>query len=611
MKKIIISFLFLIIYSLSFSYSYPDYDIFIKGKEEYYSRNFKEAQQQFETLLRIFPKSTVLENNYGYFFIGMNYYNLQQYKKASFYLEKATYSPKNFFGKNNDPVDKILFFSERDFALGNSLIKIGEIKKGITYLKRLNFTNFIPNSAKNEALSLLILSEYNDFYKEKFELKFKYNFNMIKYMPTSEILNIGKFYTNKGDYNLAAKYYQYILDNNFKINKKEIYKEYFKNLINLKEYNKILELTQNSSQDYKGIFNFYRGIAFYEKKDFVRALYNFQNIKDINYLDEANFYTASIYYILKDYYSAIKYAEKIQNKSMLVEIILGFSYLETNDMNKFKITVKNLEKKSPSNYVILYFSTILKNEKTKFSTDNLKTLGKLVDNILKNSKNLPKDFMKKSNELEIKELSDISNFGDKELLKINFDKSNLLDNNSLITSYATTKILEHGKFYSLAFQNSKRNLTNFIKYRELTPYEFPLYFNEIIKYSAKKYDIPEELIYTVLHELSGFNIYYMSNDLKFGLMGISYLTNKNYSLSEIFNPEINIDIGAKLLKKYIELYNGNKFLALIHYIYGENYAKNLNISNGNINFDSIIMPIDKFKIKNTIFTYLFYLKLYN
>ena len=61
----------------------------------------------------------------------MNYYNLQQYKKASFYLEKATYSPKNFFGKNNDPVDKILFFSERDFALGNSLIKIGEIKKGI------------------------------------------------------------------------------------------------------------------------------------------------------------------------------------------------------------------------------------------------------------------------------------------------------------------------------------------------------------------------------------------------------------------------------------------------------------------------------------------------
>lgn len=610
MKKLLKYFLFLIICSLSYAGDFIDYELFTQGKEDYYLGNYKKAQEKFDKLLQLFPKSSVFNRNYAYFFIGMNYYKMANYKKACFYLEKATYVPKDFWDKEINPLDKILFFSERDYALGNSFININEIDKGITYLKRLDYTDYMPNSANNEAMALMTLSKVSKTYMDKFDLKFNFDFSKIKEFSGKQLIEIGKFYTNEKNYKMALKFYEYIIDNGIRIGhyKEDVYNNYFKILLELNRYDEILKITKNPPKRYEEIFKFYRGQAFYEKKEFSRALYTFQNIKDEKFYEKSLYYMASIYYILKDYNLTIKYANLIDKKDMMTQSILGYSYLYIGDKKKFNELAQNYIKEYKDTYLALYFKMILDDEFNFMDMDNMKNLGKFADKIIDESKSLPENFIKKADILEMKELNEIGKFGDKELLKINFDKGNFIKISDLSSSFIITNILEKSKFYSLAYSNSKQNLLKFMEYRDLINYEFPLYYKDDVLEISKKYEIKKELIYVILHDLSKFDMYYISEGQRFGLMGIKY--KKGDSFQKIFMPKSNIEIGVKILKEYIDEYNGNEIKAMIRYIYGKDIAENLKFYDKNINFDSIIIPSIRYEIKNTILTYIFYTKLY-
>ena len=65
---------------------------------------------------------------------------------------------------------------------------------------------------------------------------------------------------------------------------------------------RILNFTANVSElQLKNLYNYYRGLAFYQMKDFSRALYLLNNIKDEKYYSKANYYIAGIYFALADY----------------------------------------------------------------------------------------------------------------------------------------------------------------------------------------------------------------------------------------------------------------------------------------------------------------------
>ena len=156
------------------------------------------------------------------------------------------------------------------------------------------------------------------------------------------------------------------------------------------------------------------------------------------------------------------------------------------------------------------------------------------------------------------------------------------------------------------------SLKDFADYKELFRYNFPLYYQDIIRECSKKYDVPQELIYTIIHTITGFNPFYISDDSKFGIMNIPYTDDNSLRFFELFDVNTNIEEGTKILKNLLTKYNGNKIKTLIAYVYGEEYLDLIFFGYTNdINFASVTIPEERFFLQNMFMTYIFYSRIYN
>ena len=347
-------------------------------------------------------------------------------------------------------------------------------------------------------------------------------------------------------------------------------------------------------------------------KDFTRALFLFEGITSKDYVSNARYYSAGIYFALGDYKSTIENAKKITSKTVISQSMLAFSYLYLNDEKMFVKTAKEVIDKYSNTYVATYFYLLLENKKNiPTHITSLQDLAIIVTEIIKNGQELPPNFIKKADLLEMEQLSEIAKYGDRELLQLSFDRGSFLNHDSLAYGYSTTLILESGEFYSLALKNSMNYMREFLNYKKLMKYNYPLYFKNIVDYCSKKYDVPQEMIYTIMHNISEFNIYYVSEDAKFGIMGISYSPSEKYTIAEMFDPRVNMEIGTKILRKYLDKYDGNKLKALIAYTNGEKYVSTLYFNDNNdLSFSSIIIPEERYFLENIFLAYVFYSKLY-
>lgn len=614
MKKIISIFIFFIYFNLGFSYKNQDYTLFLDGKKAYYSKNYSLAQLNFETLMKTFPSSLILSNNYAYFYIGMNYYHLENYEKAAYYLEKAVYISTNLL-TDNSQTENLHLFAERDFALGDSLMKIGETQKAITYLNRVGSNTYYPFISYYEKKALEILKEYSPIYERKLQLKFEYNFSVMNDFSIPELLKVGKFYSSKKDYEKASEFYTLLLnDNNLSQKEKaEIYTDYFELLMANKEYDEILKLTKNYNNEFSDIFKYYRGITFYKKRDFSRALYLFNSIGKGDFYSKANYYSAGIYFTLNDYNNVIANLKNVKEKNIITDSMAAFSYLYLNDEKNSQKAITKLAQKYPDTYIGLYFKRLLEKENlplTQFSS--LEDLINFSNTILSTQLPLPQDFIPKADILELDQLSQIAELEDREILKVAFQKSSFAKKRNPEGTLATTLILESGNFYELAFKNSLLSLKDFADYKELFRYNFPLYYQDIIRECSKKYDVPQELIYTIIHTITGFNPFYISDDSKFGIMNIPYTDDNSLRFFELFDVNTNIEEGTKILKNLLTKYNGNKIKTLIAYVYGEEYLDLIFFGYTNdINFASVTIPEERFFLQNMFMTYIFYSRIYN
>ena len=101
--------------------------------------------------------------------------------------------------------------------------------------------------------------------------------------------------------------------------------------------------------------------------------------------------------------------------------------------------------------------------------------------------------------------------------------------------------------------------------------------DSIITMASEKYNIPEALIYKVIETESYFNINCVSNVGATGLMQIMPFNNSYLGITDATDPYQNIMGGVKLLRQYIDMYDGDIKLGLAAYNAGPG---NVNKYNG-------------------------------
>lgn len=613
MKKIFMLLFFILNINI-FSYNYDDYSIFIQGKNAYEKEDYITAQESFETLMRSFGYSPILKNNYAFYFIGMTYYHLGDYEKAVYYLQKAVFTYNNSFLTKESKFEKNNYLAERDYSLGDALLKIGNFELGETYLQRLDYNYYSPKPSYFEKKALLLLIGRKSGFENYYNLKFNEDLKSADKLSDDKLLKVTEYFSSQKKFDKAIYLGKKILSSPSKdseIKEKAII-EIFRSYLQEKKYKEIIDIANKYDKIVdSNILFFYKGVAYYKLKDFSRCLYFFESIKEGKYLPTALLYVSGIYYSFGDYNKVIESVNKISTKNIIADILLADSYLKLKKERKFEETARKIINNYPNSYEGLFFAFILENKNMDLASHNATfKISLIIDNFLNSTKSDTDNVFDKINYLELEKLCNISKIKNEELLKIELQNSSFVNKYSISNGLAVTTILENGEFYDLAYKNSSAYRKEFFKYRDLIKYNYPLYYKDIVDNCSKKYDIPQELIYTTMLLGSKFDKEAISKNSRIGLMMVPLKHEEE--INELLKPEVNIELGSRKIKELLKKYNGNKLKTLIHYNFGEGVAKSIKFDfDGDINLDTISNPEEKYEIQDLIITYIFYKKLYN
>jgi soluble lytic murein transglycosylase-like protein len=100
-----------------------------------------------------------------------------------------------------------------------------------------------------------------------------------------------------------------------------------------------------------------------------------------------------------------------------------------------------------------------------------------------------------------------------------------------------------------------------------------LKYDGIIKTMARRYNVPPDLIHSIIKAESNYDIRAVSKKGAVGLMQLMPETGKQYGVKDLYDPADNIEGGVKYLKDLVKLYERNTKLVLAAYNAGQEAIK--------------------------------------
>ena len=600
----------MIVFSIgAYSYTYDDYDLFIKGQNAYDKGKYIEAKNYFEQFMRTYQESIILKNNYAYYYIGATYYRVGDLEKASLYLEKAVFSLNSPLFKRTSFDERSRFYMMRDFLLGEVFIKMGNEEKAVTYLKRLEYNVATDITSSYEKKALELIRKNNNIYDKYYRLKFKDEFELIDEFDVKILISIGNYFISERNFDKAIRYYDLILKNK-KLSASEfilVETSMLRGMIRGRKYDDIIKYANVRKKS--GHISFYLGMAYQYNGRLNDAINAYNDVKNGSFQERAKIQISGILYSIKKYKEVIKICSNLQKENFFAMRMISYSYLELGDKKNFKLNAEKFIDKYPSTYDSLLFYYYLKEkESSKDDRNTILKMGIVIDNYIKDLKPILGKSLNDSEKIEIDKIKKVTTFNNEDLVKIEIENSSFTNNRTVENGYSITTILEEGGFYSLAFRNSTYYKSQFFKSSDTIKYIYPKYYMKVVDKYAKKYDIPPILIYTIINVVSKFDSENISED-GIGLMRVGI---DKGTIETLSNSEKNIDIGCKKLKVILNKNGGNLIKSLIAYVNDDEYLKRLNFdSNNDLNLDSIIDPREKYELQELLITYTMYNKLYN
>lgn len=140
---------------------------------------------------------------------------------------------------------------------------------------------------------------------------------------------------------------------------------------------------------------------------------------------------------------------------------------------------------------------------------------------------------------------------------------------------------------------------------------FPTRYTNYINEYSNKYNVPKDMVASVINIESGYDKNAISESGACGLMQIMPSTafdmasrlDIDISYEDLFVPEININLGCYYLRYLLDMFDGNKINTLSAYNWGLRSVKNW-IASGNVDENGNVINIPVLETQN-------YLKKYN
>ena len=144
------------------------------------------------------------------------------------------------------------------------------------------------------------------------------------------------------------------------------------------------------------------------------------------------------------------------------------------------------------------------------------------------------------------------------------------------------------------------SLANGVSSPEALRFSFPKGFEEQVRFFSRKYALDEFLIYSLIREESHFDKEAVSVSDARGLMQLLPSTAletapkaglSNFQASQLFSPDINLELGCYYLSWLLEIFEGNFAISLAGYNGGPTSAKTWQEKNGALDVDEFIEEI--------------------
>lgn len=630
MKRIFFLFFLILnsINSLGFNLeNINDYRDFSRGKEYFEDENYKDALTEFEILEKKYPYSPLFKSNYANYYIGMTQYKLENYNQARNFLERAIYIPKDL-----ETIDSYLkepkkhFFEyERNYYLGKIYLKQGLTEEALKHFKFLIKNYYSPNLETYEKLAFKELMKYEPYYKTLYRVKYKGDLSLLSSIRDEDILSLGDFFFSRGMYSSAEKVYSHCLSIK-KGDTRKIKLSLLESIKREKKYeeliNRSLELRESEEGDIND-FHYYTAMGYMQTAKIKKSEEYFAKVIEGKYKETAIIERVRLYSQNKNYAGAISLLKDIHSEK--AHRILMETYLKAGMEENFKRESIDYIKKYPHSDQAAYYRFLLYKEsknpnylnwiiKYNFNSYYYEIAYSITEN-LRTLEKYPLDYKKSLYKKQIKRLESLAQLKDGEVLKIELANLSFPEKDSVFKEYLISKAYEKEGLYLYGILNSRKHQDDFSMYSNLIPMLYPKYYNAAVKRAAKKYDVEEALIYSVILEESTFDPSLLSPSGGCGLMQVKLSTSREtypeITLEDLLSPEVNIDLGAVHLRKLLNRFNGDIGKTLVSYKTGtDNVTKWPSDKKGYLDIEKIPSYETREYVKRTLNNYYKYKRIY-